>query len=213
MAKHRTYSMDFQRQVALEFLGGETLHGLGKRHDVSRNLIRIWVAKYEAGEFSDEAEAADLLQEYEARIAALERLVGRSAGAGDRVSKGGAEKHSAGEKRDYVRRCRPDSMSVARGCRLMGVPRSTYYDAPSVNVGDAEFVARMREICDQFETYGYRRVASPAGHHRQRQEGAPADARTRPAAAAPQALRRHDRQRTRLARVPESRSGHRSRRP
>ena len=79
MAKHRTYSMDFKRQVALEFLGGETLHGLGKRHDVSRNLIRVWVAKYEAGEFSDEAEAADLLQEYEARIAALERLVGRQA--------------------------------------------------------------------------------------------------------------------------------------
>ena len=74
MAKHRTYSMDFKRQVALEFFGGETLHGLAKRHGVSRNLIlRVWVAKYEAGEFSDEAEAADLLQEYEARIAALER--------------------------------------------------------------------------------------------------------------------------------------------
>ena len=53
---------DFKRQIALEFLGGETLHGLGKRHDVSRNLIRIWVAKYEAGEFSDEAKAVDLLQ-------------------------------------------------------------------------------------------------------------------------------------------------------
>ena len=49
MAKHRTYSMDFKRQVALEFLGGETLHELGKRHDTSRNLIRIWVAaRYEA---------------------------------------------------------------------------------------------------------------------------------------------------------------------
>ena len=63
MAKHRTYSMDFKRQVALEFLGGETLHGLAKRHDISRNLIRVWVAKYEAGEFNDEAEAANLLQE------------------------------------------------------------------------------------------------------------------------------------------------------
>ena len=63
MAKHRTYSMDFKRQVALEFLGGETLHGLAKRRDISRNLIRVWVAKYEAGEFNDEAEAANLLQE------------------------------------------------------------------------------------------------------------------------------------------------------
>ena len=54
---------------------GEKLHGLAKRHDVSRNLIRIWVRKYEEGAFDDEAQAADMVQEYEARIAALERLV------------------------------------------------------------------------------------------------------------------------------------------
>ena len=42
MAKHRTYSIEFKRQVAQEYLGGETLHGLARRHDVSRNLIRIW---------------------------------------------------------------------------------------------------------------------------------------------------------------------------
>ncbi len=79
MAKHRSYSIDFKRQVAQEFLAGETLHGLARRHDVSRNLIRIWVAKFEAGAFDDDAQAADLLQEYEARIAALERMVGRQA--------------------------------------------------------------------------------------------------------------------------------------
>jgi len=79
MARHRTYSIEFKRQVALEFLGGEALLRLSKRHDVSRNLIRLWVAKYEAGEFNEEAEAADLLQQYEAKIAALERLVGRQA--------------------------------------------------------------------------------------------------------------------------------------
>ena len=77
MARHRIYSIEFKRQVAQEFLGGETLYGLAKRHDVSRNLIRVWVAKYEAGAFDDEAQAADLVQQYEAKIAALERLVGR----------------------------------------------------------------------------------------------------------------------------------------
>ena len=79
MAKHRTHSTEFKRQTAQEFVAGETLHGLAKRHDLSRNLIRIWVAKYEAGAFDDEARAADLLQEYEAKIAALERMVGRQA--------------------------------------------------------------------------------------------------------------------------------------
>jgi transposase-like protein len=79
MAKHRSHSIQFKRQVAQEFIAGETLHALAKRHDISRNLIRIWVSKYEEGAFDDDAQAADLIQEYEARIPALERLVGKQA--------------------------------------------------------------------------------------------------------------------------------------
>ncbi|MCA1371176.1 transposase, partial [Bradyrhizobium sp. BRP14] len=45
--------LTLKRQVAQEFLAGETLHGLAKRHDVSRNLIRIWVQKYEEGAFDE----------------------------------------------------------------------------------------------------------------------------------------------------------------
>lgn len=44
MPRHRSHSIEFKRQVAEEFLGGETLHGLAKRHDLSRNLIRAVVA-------------------------------------------------------------------------------------------------------------------------------------------------------------------------
>jgi transposase-like protein len=79
MPKHRSHSIEFKRQVAQEYLGGETLHGLAKRHDISRNLIRIWVAKYEAGAFDNDTIAADIVQAQEARIAALERLVGKLA--------------------------------------------------------------------------------------------------------------------------------------
>ena len=79
MAKHRTHSIEFKRQIAQDFIAGETLHALAKRHDISRNLIQIWVRKFEAGAFDDDAQAADLLQDYEAKIAALERLVGRQA--------------------------------------------------------------------------------------------------------------------------------------
>jgi transposase len=79
MARHRSHSVAFKRQVAQEFMAGDTLHGLAKRHDLSRNLIRLWVQKYEAGAFDEDATAADMIQEYEARIAALERLVGKQA--------------------------------------------------------------------------------------------------------------------------------------
>src|SRR4029078_4381243 len=79
MAKHRSHSIEFKRQIAQEFIAGETLHALAKRHDLSRTLIRIWVRKLETGAFDEDARAADLLQEYEAKIAALERMVGRQA--------------------------------------------------------------------------------------------------------------------------------------
>ncbi len=79
MVKNRTHSIDFKRQVAQDYLAGEPLHSLARRHDLSRNLIRIWVRKYEAGALDEDTAAAALLQEYEARIAALERLVGKQA--------------------------------------------------------------------------------------------------------------------------------------
>ena len=79
MPKHRSYSTDFKRQVVAEPHSGETLHALGRRHDLSRNLIRIWVEKAEAGSLDQDMASAELLSEYEARIAALERLVGRQA--------------------------------------------------------------------------------------------------------------------------------------
>lgn len=80
MAKQRNYSTEFKRQIVMEYLAGETLYGLSKRHDVSRNVIRLWIARYEAnGELNDETTAGDLLQDYKARIAALERLAGKLA--------------------------------------------------------------------------------------------------------------------------------------
>ena len=79
MTKHRSHSAAFERQVAQEFIAGDTLHGLSKRDDISRQLIRIWVGKYDAGALDNDVQAADLLQEYEAKIAALERMVGRQA--------------------------------------------------------------------------------------------------------------------------------------
>ena len=79
MTRHRSHSIEFKRQVVQEYLAGETLHGLASRHDLSRNLIRIWVQKYEVGVFDEDVAAAAAIEEYEARIAALERLVGKQA--------------------------------------------------------------------------------------------------------------------------------------
>jgi transposase len=79
MARYRTHSTEFKRQVVQDYLAGETLHSLARRHDLARNLIRIWIQKFEAGALDDEAIAADTIEGYEARIAALERLAGKQA--------------------------------------------------------------------------------------------------------------------------------------
>ena len=46
----------------------------------------------------------------------------------------------------------------------MGIARSTFYDMPDTGVDDATVVAQMKAICDEFETYGYRRVDAELRH-------------------------------------------------
>jgi transposase len=58
MARYRAHSSLLSGR-SLEYLPGETLHGSAKRHDVTRNLIRVRVRKYEEGAFDDDAQAAD----------------------------------------------------------------------------------------------------------------------------------------------------------
>jgi transposase-like protein len=97
---HRRHSTAFTRQLVAEYHAGATLHGLSKQHGVCRNLIRVWVDKVDAGLLDEETQAADLLQDYEARIAALELLVGRQA-LEIEFLKGAARSASSGEATLY----------------------------------------------------------------------------------------------------------------
>ena len=42
----------------------------------------------------------------------------------------------------------------------MGIARSTYYDRPERPTDDTAIVEAMFEVCDVFESYGYRRVGA-----------------------------------------------------
>ena len=78
MARYRTYTIEFKRQVAEEHLSqGTSLNQLARRHDVSRELLRIWVRKHEAGELAGGRPATPDRRAYEAEIAGLERKVGQ----------------------------------------------------------------------------------------------------------------------------------------
>ncbi len=78
MRKNRSYTIDFKRQLAVEYLEGRgTLGELSKRHGLERSVIRLWVKKYEAGAYDEDFAQAATLDEYERRIAELERKVGQ----------------------------------------------------------------------------------------------------------------------------------------
>ena len=78
MARYRTYTIELKRQVAEEHLsGGTSLNQLARRHDISRELPRTWVKRYEAGELASAGPARPDRRAYEAKVAGLERKVGQ----------------------------------------------------------------------------------------------------------------------------------------
>lgn len=77
MGNYRMFKTAFKREVAQEYLAGASLNALSRQHEVARNLIRIWVAKYEAGEFEDDFVPMQRLSAHEIKIAELERMVGK----------------------------------------------------------------------------------------------------------------------------------------
>lgn len=55
---------------------------LGRRdaqrgHNISANLIQLWLTQFDRGELTGEEAEASVIAEYEARIVALERKVGQ----------------------------------------------------------------------------------------------------------------------------------------
>ena len=163
MARHRIHSLSFKKQIVQEYAAGATLNGLAREHDVSRNLIRVWVAKSESGEFDPEVEAATLLGDYEAKIVALERMVGRQ--ALDEFLKGALQQG---------RFPRSAPMSVIAG---PGVSRRSRMPADGHRSIDLLRCtccrSRCRDRCPhrgdlrEFEAYGYRRVTAELRHQGQ----------------------------------------------
>src|SRR3954466_2599125 len=88
MARYRTYTIEFKRQLVEEHLGGVSLTELARRHDISRELLRTWAKKYEAGEFAGDSRARPDRRAYEAAIAGLERKVGQLTMELDLLKKG-----------------------------------------------------------------------------------------------------------------------------
>ena len=75
---YRRHSTPFKLQLCQDIRTGV----LGRRdaqrsHNLSANLIQLWLRKFDRGELNDEEAEASVIAEYDVRIAALERKVGQ----------------------------------------------------------------------------------------------------------------------------------------
>ena len=164
--RHRSYSLECQMlQVAQQYLAGKIpLARLARQHDICRSLIRIEVAKYEAGEFDDEQVQGNVLTRYETRIAELECKVGQLVMENDLLKKARRAVVQTGGAMPSVVSGPTVSRSYG-GCRLMNLPRSTYYYRPKGRCkNDEALIARIKAICAEFPRYGYRRVTTQLCH-------------------------------------------------
>ncbi|KLN52897.1 hypothetical protein [Variovorax paradoxus] len=77
---YRRHSAQFKPQLCHDIRSG----ALGRRdaqrkYTLSANLIQMWLTQFDRGELSTEEVEADVVVDYEAKIAALERKVGQLA--------------------------------------------------------------------------------------------------------------------------------------
>jgi len=75
---YRRHSPQFKLQLCNDIRSGT----LGRReaqktYRLSANLIQLWLTQFDRGELNAEEVEADLVVEYESRIAALERKIGQ----------------------------------------------------------------------------------------------------------------------------------------
>ena len=77
MAARRAFTTEFKMQVVREYLAGTTSRAaLARRHQLSPDQIVNWQKRYEAGTLTPAGGAGEQAGLH-ARIAALERMVGR----------------------------------------------------------------------------------------------------------------------------------------
>jgi transposase len=75
MRNHRSFSLEFKRQVIQELLSGESRPAqICRRHDITSSLLYHWKRQYSRGKFNNEPTAEGALRD---RLEKLERLVGR----------------------------------------------------------------------------------------------------------------------------------------
>ena len=112
MRERRRFAAAFRQQVVGELLSGVcTLAQLSRRHDVSPGLILYWKKRYEEGVSAEGALQGE--KQYMARIAELERMVGRLTMENELLKK--AVQYTARRRKEISSPITAKSLAASRG--------------------------------------------------------------------------------------------------
>jgi transposase len=111
MREQRRFSAAFKQQVIGELLSGVcTLAQLSRRHDVSSGLILYWKKRYEGGGVEGPGRSE---KQYVARIAELERMVGRLTMENELLKK--AVEYTARRRKEFSSPITAKTLATSRG--------------------------------------------------------------------------------------------------
>lgn len=76
--RHQSYSTEFKIRLVRTYLAGEgTIKGLARQYSICHSLLRLWIENYRLGHYDEKGTLVEKTNEYEAKIAVLERKVGQ----------------------------------------------------------------------------------------------------------------------------------------
>lgn len=124
---YRRHSPQFKIQICSDIRSGK----IGRRealktHNLSANLMQMWLGQFDRGELDAEDAAASTVAEYEAHITASERKVGQLTMELNLLKKN-ATATTRQQQRELIDHHRPQACSLRRGFQMIDLPRSTYY--------------------------------------------------------------------------------------
>src|ERR1035438_4534084 len=158
--QRRKFSAEFKKQVIQEVESGLSLNEAARRHQISTSLISTWRDLLRHGNLVDKPSKREKtlekeIERYKAKVAEL--LMEND------VLKKISPMEPAPEKARFIRDHRQELGGISKGCRVLKLPRSTYYSqlkkrSDLLEQEDQALKGKIEEVRLDLPGYGYRRL-------------------------------------------------------
>jgi hypothetical protein len=160
--KRRQYTQEQKEEIIQALLSGQSALQLGREHQISPGLINRWKRQYLDGRLKQNNNNQEInkLKKGDCQTGADDWQTDH----GKLYFKKRERIHHPAEKRRFIHCNWQLFPSLQEGCRLMGIPRSTFYYQKKENgvKGQQEILLKdkIQDIAHHYPYYGYRRITA-----------------------------------------------------